>query len=82
MDTENFLLRRRAILERLDERRSGNLSLYPFRIPTWVKWGLALASRGGIVSTLLELGLTVAAPLLLKKPLPFLGRLLSRFREA
>ena len=90
MDTENFLLRRRAILERLDQRRSRDPSGYPFRMgsvfgmkfPFWMKWGLSLATRGGVLSRLLEVGLTLAVPLLLKKQQPFLSRLLARFQSS
>jgi len=89
MDTENFLLKRRAILERLEERRSRHPSGYPFRIgslfgmkfPFWLKWGLSLASRQGAIVRLLEVGLTLAAPVLFMKKVPFLTRLLTRFQS-
>jgi hypothetical protein len=85
MDTESFLLRRRAILEKLDERRARPASspypmggLFGMKFPFWLKWGLSLTSREGAMVRLLELGMTLAAPLLLKKKVPFLSRLLSR----
>jgi hypothetical protein len=90
MDTKDFLLKRQAILERLDERRSRDPSAYPFQMgsifgmkfPFWLKWGLSFATRGGVLSRLLQVGLTIAAPLVLKKQLPFLSRLLSRFSSS
>jgi hypothetical protein len=89
MDTENFLLTRRAILDRLEDRRSrrpsanlfGMGGLFGLKLPFWLKWGLSLATEQGAIVRLLEVGLTLAAPFLLKKKAPFLNRVLARFQS-
>jgi len=57
-------------------------SVFGMKFPFWMKWGLSLATRGGVLSRLLEVGLTLAVPLLLKKQQPFLSRLLARFQSS
>ena len=87
MDTENFLLRRRALVERLEERRSKNLSSYPFRIgeawgiklPVWIRWALSLVPSGGIINRFIQIGLPLAVPFLFKRQTPLISRLLARF---
>jgi hypothetical protein len=86
MDTENFLLKRRALLERLEERRSKDLASYPFRmgdawgikLPGWVRWALTLVPTGGLVSRFIQIGLPLAVPFLFKKQTPLISRLLAR----
>jgi hypothetical protein len=51
------------------------------KFPFWLKWGLSLASRQGAIVRLLEVGLTLAAPVLFMKKVPFLTRLLTRFQS-
>ena len=86
MDSENFILNRREILERLEVRRSKDLSTYPFRIgkdygvqlPAWAQLVLSFASQNGILNRFLEVGLPVALPFLLKRQAPSWGRLVQR----
>jgi hypothetical protein len=87
MDTENFLLKRNALLERLGERRTKDLSLYPFQMgtsfglkfPIWARLALSLVSRGGILSSLMQVALPLAAPFFLKRQPPIFIRLFDRF---
>lgn len=87
MDTEDFLLKRRPLLERLDARRSKDLSAYPFRmggafglkLPVWARWALSLAPGGGLVSKLMQIGLPLAIPFFFKREPPLLNRILARF---
>jgi hypothetical protein len=87
MDTENFLLKRRSLLERMEERRSKDLSSYPFRmgdvlgikLPVWIRWALSLAPSGGLISKFVQIGLPLAIPFLFKRETPFMSRLLARF---
>ena len=86
MDTENFILKRHQLLERLEERRAKDLSAYPFRIgedygvklPPWARFALSFMGRGGIINHLLEVGLPLAVPFLLKRQTPSWGRFVSR----
>ena len=87
MDTEDFLLKRRALQERMDERRAKDRSSFPFRIgdafgfklPSLIRWTLSFLPLGGFVSNLMSLGLPLAIPFFFKKKPPLVSRLLSRF---
>ena len=87
MDTEDYLLKRRALQERLAERRSKDLSRYPFRmgdalgvkLPTWIRLAFTLVPTSGMISRFIQFGLPLAAPYLFKKQPPLLNRLLARF---
>ena len=86
MDTENFILRRHVLLERLGERRSRDLSSYPFQIgniwgvkmPIWLRWGLSLVPNGGLVSRLMQVALPLAVPFIFRKQAPLVTRLFDR----
>jgi hypothetical protein len=86
MDTENFLLKRRALIERLEERRSKDLSTYPFRMgdawgvkfPVWMRGALSLLPSGGLISKFIQIGVPLAVPFLFKRQTPFITRLLAR----
>jgi hypothetical protein len=87
MDTENFILKRREILERLEARRVKDYTSYPFRIaeeygvhlPSWARLALSFVTSGGLISKFLEVGLPLALPFLVKRQVPSLGRLVQRF---
>jgi hypothetical protein len=87
MDTENFIVERNQIVERLEARRAKDLSNYPFRIteeygvklPSWARLALSFASGGGILNRFLEVGLPLALPFLIKRQVPSWGRLVQRF---
>ncbi len=87
MDTKNFILARRELMDRLQARRARELSNYPFRmpddfgvkLPTLARWALSFASQGGAISKMMEIGIPLAIPFLFRKKTSFMGRLLSRF---
>jgi hypothetical protein len=87
MDTENFIVSRHQILERLEERRRKDYTSYPFRIaeeygvrlPSWARLALSFVTSGGVLSRFLEVGLPLALPFLVKKQMPSFGRLVQRF---
>ena len=87
MDTENFLVRRRDLTERLYERRVRDRSTYPLplgthfglELPLWARCALSLMPRGGLVSSLLQIGLPLAAPFVFRKKVPWINRLLTHF---
>ncbi len=86
MDSENFILSRSALLDRLRGRRATRLSSYPFRMldeygmkmPAWARLALSFVTRGGILGRFLEVGIPLAAPFLLRRHMPFAERLLQR----
>jgi hypothetical protein len=87
MDSEDFIVDRREIVARMEERRSRDVSSYPFQmgagfgfqLPGWLRMALSFAPRGGLVSSLMQISLPLVAPFLLKKQIPLLSRLLTRF---
>ena len=87
MDSENFVIKRHRIMERLAERRAKELTSYPFRmaedygmnLPSWARLALTFASKGGVLSRVLEIGLPLAVPFLMKKKTFSLGRLVQQF---
>jgi hypothetical protein len=87
MDTEDFIVSRREILERLEERRKRDYTSYPFRIaeeygirlPSWARLALSFVTSGGLLSKFLEVGLPLALPFLVKRQIPSWGRLVQRF---
>ena len=86
MDTEHFILERRELLERMEERRAKDLSSYPFKIgedfgiklPSWARLALSFAGRGGLLNRFLEVGIPLALPFLMKRQVPSWGRLVQR----
>jgi hypothetical protein len=86
MDTKDFIVGRAELLERLQARRSRELSGYPFqmmndygvKLPAWARLALSFVTRGGALSHLLEVGLPLAVPFLFKKQMPFFERLVHR----
>ena len=89
MDTEDFLLERRNLLERLSDRRARDLSSSPVRMaralgiefPAWAKVLLSLAPNAGVLSGLMRIGLPLALPFLFKRKAPFFTRLLAHFYQ-
>jgi hypothetical protein len=86
MDTKDFIVGRAEITERLQGRRSRELSSYPLhmldnygvKLPAWAKLALSFVTRGGALSHLLEVGLPLAVPFIFKKQMPFFDRLVHR----
>ena len=86
MDTENFIVTRAELLERLQARRQKDLTSYPFRMiedygvkfPAWTRLLLSFLTQGGALARLMEMGLPLAAPFLFRKKLPFMERLVLR----
>jgi len=85
MDTENFLLKRRSLIERLESRRAQDLSAYQggslfgLKLPMVARLALSMVPRGGIVTSLLQIGLPLAATFFLKKKPSFISGILARF---
>ena len=87
MDTENFIVSRTELVERLQNRREKELQSYPFRmmedygvrLPAWARLAMSFMTRGGALSRLLELGLPLVVPFLFRKQMPFVDRLVQRF---
>ena len=87
MDTENFILERQRMIERLEARRAKDLSQYPFRmvedygmkLPSWARLALSFVSKGGILNRFIEIGVPLALPFLLKRETPSWGSLARRF---
>ena len=86
MDTENFIVSRASLLERLQARRQKDLSAYPFRMmedygvkfPAWTRLALSFVTRGGALARLMEMGFPLVVPFLFRKKLPFMERLVLR----
>ena len=86
MDTENFIVTRADLVERLQSRREKDLTTYPFRMiedygvkfPAWMRLALSFVTRGGAFARLMEMGLPLAVPFLFRKKLPFMERLVLR----
>jgi len=87
MDTENFIVERHRLIERLEVRRAKDLSSYPFRmgedfgikLPSWARLALSFVSNGGLINRFLEVGVPLALPFLLKRQAPSWSRLVQRF---
>jgi hypothetical protein len=56
--------------------------VFGMKFPSWLKWGLAFAAQRGMITRMLQLGLTLATPFLIKKELPILGRLLAKLQSS
>jgi hypothetical protein len=86
MDTENFIVTRAELVERLQSRRQKDLSTYPFRMveeygmkmPAWARLVLSFVTQGGALARLMEMGLPLAVPFLFRKKMPFMERLVLR----
>jgi hypothetical protein len=86
MDTEDFIVSRAGLLERLQTRRDKDLGGYPFRmiedygvkLPAWARLALSFVTQGGAFARLMEMGLPLAIPFLFRKKLPFMERLVLR----
>ncbi len=85
MDTENFVLERSRIVERLDRRRSQDLTSFPFqflgragiRFPAWARLAMSFISKESVISRFLEVGIPLAAPLLFRHKMPFVNKLVQ-----
>lgn len=86
MDTESFVVRRAELVAQLQARRERDLGTYPFRmieeygvrLPAWARLGLSFISKGGAMSRLLEMGLPLAIPLIFRRKMSFVDRLVQR----
>jgi hypothetical protein len=86
MDTEDFIVSRASLLERLQTRRAKDLTSYPFRMiedygvkfPAWTRLALSFITQGGALARLMEMGLPLVVPFLFRKKLPFMERLVLR----
>ncbi len=86
MDTEDFIVSRASLLERLQTRREKDLGSYPFhmadyygvKLPAWARLVLSFVTQGGAFARLLEMGLPLTIPFLFRKKMPFVERLVLR----
>jgi len=87
MDSKDFLLKRRELLDRLETRRARDISTYPFRLggafglkfPAWMRWLLTLVPVGGLAGGLMRVALPIALPFIFRKQPPLLDRLFACF---
>ncbi len=90
MDTENFILRRRQVTDRLGTRRARELTAYPFilggnsgfHLPGWARVALSFVPRGGLVTALMGSVLPLVAPFLMEKKSSILSRFLAHFTRS
>jgi hypothetical protein len=84
MDTENFLLKRRALLDRMEARRLANAG--GVKLPAWMRWAIRLAPSGGVLGPLIQIGMPLVIPFLFRRQASWFSRLLVRllpsFRES
>ena len=87
MDTKNFLAKRTMLMEDLERRRSTLAEDYKTQgfglstLPMLARWVVGMAPRRGVLTSLIEIGMSLAVPLFFnrKSEQPLLSRLVNHF---
>jgi len=85
MDTKNFLDKRRLMMEQLELRRSTSAADYHTpglmggTLPMLARWAVGIAPRRGVLTSLIEIGMSLMVPMFMNRKQPLLSRLVTHF---